>query len=165
MPHAVSAKGIRVNAYFQVAAPPAPAPQGLVAPASQDSVSGNAEPTKPNHLQLGQPPTEQEQQYYNHIFAVGDVCDTPEEKLAEAAEDHARVIAKNLELIDYSIPRSQLQDYEVPTHSHFTILLGPNHAMTIKGDEAVIESSALQNKMKQISAAKKLRNIVHIEKR
>ena len=73
-----------------------------------------------------------------HIFAIGDVLPCDEEKLAQNAEIHADVVAKNIKLIDEGKPPSLLHHYD-PSPKMMLISMGPKRCLLANKDSVITE--------------------------
>lgn len=71
-----------------------------------------------------------------NIFAVGDVADIDEEKLAQNAEKHGGVVAKNIMAMESG---KSMRSYKPGTRI-LIISLGPKRAMVVRGDRVVVEN-------------------------
>jgi NADH dehydrogenase FAD-containing subunit len=88
---------------------------------------------------------------YNKVFAVGDVAGTGEECLASNAFRHARIVARNIQLMEQVQP---LETYE-PQQRHQGIMLGRNNAMIVKG-EKISTGSQIANRKQAISLSARI---------
>lgn len=77
---------------------------------------------------------------YPNIFALGDIADIDEEKLAQNAEKHADVVAKNIEIIQGMCASTPLRSYK-PSKRVLIISLGPKRALLVRGDRVYMEGS------------------------
>jgi len=85
---------------------------------------------------------------YPNIFALGDIADINEEKLAQNAEKHADVVAKNIRAMESTCPFAAMHSY-TPGTRVLIISLGPKRAMLVRGDRVYIEGS-LASKVKYL---------------
>eukprot|EP00818_Percolomonas_sp_WS_P009482 CAMPEP_0117448402 /NCGR_PEP_ID=MMETSP0759-20121206/7381_1 /TAXON_ID=63605 /ORGANISM="Percolomonas cosmopolitus, Strain WS" /LENGTH=579 /DNA_ID=CAMNT_0005240785 /DNA_START=139 /DNA_END=1875 /DNA_ORIENTATION=- len=76
-------------------------------------------------------------QVENHptVFAIGDICNIVEEKLAQVAEKHADLLAKNLVRLETCVA---MRSYKPKTRPIF-VSLGPKHSIFIHGQIVVYE--------------------------
>lgn len=80
-----------------------------------------------------------EAEYHGHIFAIGDVCMIPEEKLAQTAEAHASVVTRNLLQIEKEQIHPSLIKY-APSKKFLIITLGPKYAILVKDNKVWVDS-------------------------
>jgi NADH dehydrogenase FAD-containing subunit len=95
---------------------------------------------------------------YSHILVCGDVADLQEEKLAERAIDHARVVAKNLRSLFKGKPARKA--YSPPKREPLVILsLGINAAVATEAGKCIStgEKTAAMKRSAELSAARLLR--------
>eukprot|EP00005_Dracoamoeba_jomungandri_P004191 CAMPEP_0174256360 /NCGR_PEP_ID=MMETSP0439-20130205/5600_1 /TAXON_ID=0 /ORGANISM="Stereomyxa ramosa, Strain Chinc5" /LENGTH=918 /DNA_ID=CAMNT_0015338937 /DNA_START=8 /DNA_END=2764 /DNA_ORIENTATION=+ len=91
---------------------------------------------------------------YENVFAIGDVCDIPEEKLAQSAEKHAGVVVKNILALE---TKSSLSKYS-PSNRVLIISLGPKKALLVKGNTVYIEGT-IPSKIKSLVESKIMRKV------
>jgi NADH dehydrogenase FAD-containing subunit len=97
-------------------------------------------------------------EFYNNIFAVGDIADTQEEKMAQMSEKHAAHVIKVIRHIDDGGNMKDLEQYKPLTSPFMIISLGPSRAITIKGTQVLIDGS-LSQKIKGVTETKKIRSL------
>lgn len=62
-----------------------------------------------------------------NIFAIGDCCDTNEEKMAYKASEHAKIVAHNIEQLTKGT--GKIQEYQVPGYKLMIVTVGRNNAI------------------------------------
>eukprot|EP00761_Pharyngomonas_kirbyi_P001488 gb/GECH01001492.1/.p1 GENE.gb/GECH01001492.1/~~gb/GECH01001492.1/.p1 ORF type:complete len:140 (+),score=42.56 gb/GECH01001492.1/:1-420(+) len=92
---------------------------------------------------------------YHRVFAMGDIININEEKLAQNAEKHADVVVHNI--VSMETKRSKMQHYSPATRT-IIISLGPRNAIVTYGDRIYLEGK-IASKIKDIVEYKTMRNL------
>ncbi|KAL6073310.1 Pyridine nucleotidedisulfide oxidoreductase family protein [Balamuthia mandrillaris] len=87
------------------------------------------------------------------IFALGDITDIQEEKLAQNAEKHADVVAANIKALETG---KSLRSYR-SSQRILIVSLGPKNALIVKGENVWVEGK-LASKMKSLVEYKIMRD-------
>jgi len=93
---------------------------------------------------------ERKQTYYDNIFAIGDITNVREEKLAQAAEKHAEVLSELITQLEAST--SKTVQYTPPNGRIMIISMGPGKAIFINGKKILFDG-AVAAKIKGITEA------------
>jgi NADH dehydrogenase FAD-containing subunit len=122
----------------------------------EDSLSNRGFVSVNMHFQVSK--NKDTTEFYDNIFAVGDIADTREEKMAQMSEKHATHVIKVIKHLDDGGDLSSLDPYKSLTSPFMIISLGPNRAITIKGTQVLIDG-ALSQKIKSVTETKKMRTL------
>ena len=83
------------------------------------------------HMQVMKNETES----HANIYAIGDITNFEETKLANCAHKHAKTASNVLSLVSQSKPVSSLPSYNARGFSqNQTVIIGPNHGLFVKGE-------------------------------
>eukprot|EP00698_Gefionella_okellyi_P000033 TRINITY_DN1001_c0_g1_i4.p1 TRINITY_DN1001_c0_g1~~TRINITY_DN1001_c0_g1_i4.p1 ORF type:complete len:253 (+),score=52.88 TRINITY_DN1001_c0_g1_i4:722-1480(+) len=92
---------------------------------------------------------------HDNVFALGDINDIPEEKLAQTAEAHSALAVSNLRLMERSLaPKS----YTIPDKRLIIVSIGPKRAVMVHGQK-VLTDGIIASKVKTVVEWKIMRRV------